>query len=147
MPFTLIIFFNLTYLGLYFGMVFMLYMFTLNWFWLFVGYPFLIGLISGLVIILPSGINYLIYKLYNLNWFSVITHIIAGILGVIYYYYYLKLNPPTFVNGNQSANILKVLWEYSWLKTILLFPIFIGIQLSVINIVFIPIKMKLEKIT
>lgn len=140
------IWFLLTYLGVFYGMVLMVWMFSLSWIWLIIGYTFLLGIISFLVGSLPALINFLILKFYRLNWFSIIAHSSAGLLGIVYFYYLIYQNPPEMVSGNESTLILKALWNQSWLKTILLIFPFIGLQLGLIHQgVFSPILMKLEE--
>lgn len=143
-PFTMIIWFLLTYLGVYYGMVLMLWMFSLGWIWLILGYTFLIGIISVLVNSLPALLNYLIIKFYKLTWFSIITHSMAGLLGIVYFYYLMYHNPPEVFSGTKSTPILKALWADSWLKTIMLMFPFIGLQFGLIfQGIFSPILMKL----
>ena len=145
-PITMFIWFLLTYFCVYYGMVLMLWMFSLSWIWLILGYTFLIGLISLLVNTLPAIINILILKFYQLNWFSIVFHSIAGLLGIIYFYYLIYQNPLEMVSGNESTPILKALWNQSWLKTILLMFPFLGLQLGIIyQGIFSPISMKLEE--
>jgi hypothetical protein len=140
------IWFLLTYFCVYYGMVLMLWMFSLSWIWLILGYTFLIGLISLLVNTLPAIINILILKFYQLNWFSIVFHSIAGLLGIIYFNYLIYQNPLEMVSGNESTPILKALWNQSWLKTILLMFPFLGLQLGIIyQGIFSPISMKLEE--
>jgi len=140
------IWFNLSYLGVYFAMVLMIWMFSLSWIWLILGYTILIGLISAVVGSIPMLINYLILKFYKLNWFSIIAHSVAGLLGIVYFYFQIYQNPPEAVSGFESTPILKALWSESWLKTILLIIPFIGLQLGLIyQGIFSPIIMKLEE--
>ncbi|MCR1025773.1 hypothetical protein NQT66_13200 [Cellulophaga baltica] len=145
-PITMFIWYLLTYLGLYYGMVLMLWMFSLSWIWLIVGYTFLIGIITFLVSSLPAIINLLILKFYRLNWVSVITHSIAGFFGIVYFYYLIFQNPPRMYSGLESTSILQALWNQSWLKTILLMFPFVGLQLGIIyQGIFGPIGMKLKE--
>lgn len=145
-PITIFIWYLLTHLGLYYGMLLMLWMFSLSWIWLIIGYTFLIGIISFLVNSLPGLIKVLILKFYRLNWFSIFAHSIAGLLGIINFYYFIYQNPPEMVNGNESIPILVALWNQSWLKTILLITPFIGLQLGLIyQGIFSPIIVKLEE--
>jgi len=120
-------------------------MFNLSWLWLIIGYTFLIGIISFLVYTLPALINFLILKFYRLSWFSIIVHSIAGLFGIIYFYYFIYQNPPVMVSGNETTSLLKALWNQSWLKTIFLIIPFIGLQIGLIyQGIFSPISMKLE---
>lgn len=145
-PVTMFIWFLVSYLGLYYGMVLMLWMFSLSWIWLILGYTLLIGIISTLVSTLPALINALILNFYKLTWFGIISHSIAGLLGIIYFYTLVYQNPPEMVSGTESTPILKALWSDSWLKTILLMFPFIGLQLGLIyQGVFAPVSMKLDE--
>jgi hypothetical protein len=145
-PITMFIWFLLTYLSLYYGMVLMLWLFSLSWIWLIIAYTFFIGIISFVVNSLPTLINYLILKFYGLSWFSIVAHSIAGLLGIIYFYYFIYQNQPTMVSGNESKPLLKAFWNQSWLKTILLIIPFLGLQMGLIyQGVFSPITMKKEK--
>lgn len=139
------IWYLLIYYGLYYGMFLMLKMFFLSWFWLIIGYSFLIGIIYFLVSSLPALVSLLILKFYRMNWFSIISHSIAGILGIVHFYYIMFENPPEMISGHESTPILKALWNESWLKTILLIFPFIGLQLGVIyQGIFSPVVVKLQ---
>lgn len=95
---------------------------------------------------LPAVINYLILKFYKFRWFSIITHSIAGVFGILYFYYLMYQNPPEMVIGNETTPILEALWDDSWFKTLLLMFPFIGLQLGLIyQGVFSPITLKLEE--
>ena len=144
-PFTLLIWFTITCYSIYYSAILMIWMFTLGWFWLIIGYTFLIGLISFLINSLPSVINYFILKLYKLNWFSIITHSIVVFIGIIYSYVFMIENPPEIVNGSQESNFLNYLWNESWIKTILLLFPFLGIQFGVFHqFVIAPFILKIE---
>lgn len=145
-PITMMIWYILCYLGLHYGMVLMLWMFSLSWIWLILGYTILIGIISTIVSSLPALINLLILRFYKLTWFSIITHSLAGLLGILSFYYLMYQNPPEMVSGTESTPILKALWNYSWLKTIFLMFPFIGLQLGLIyQGIISPITIKLEE--
>jgi hypothetical protein len=145
-PITMFIWFLLIYLEVYYGMVLMLWMFSLSWIWLILGYTFLIGLIAILVTLLPWLINELILNFYRWNWFSIIIHSITGLLGIVYTYYLIYQNPPQMLSGNVSTPILKALWNQSWPKTILFMIPFIGLQFALIyNGIFSPITTKLDE--
>lgn len=139
------IWYLLIYFGLYYGMILMLKMFFLSWIWLIVAYSFLIGIISFFVSSIPAIVSVLILKFYRMNWFSIITHSIAGIVGIIHFYYIMFENPPEMISGQQSTPILEALWNQSWLKTILLMFPFIGLQLGIIyQGIFSPIMVKMQ---
>lgn len=142
-PVTMLIWFLLTYSGVYYGTLLMIWMFTLSWVWLLFGYTILIGAISWLVGSLPAFINFLILRFYGINWFSVTIHSVSGLMGLVYIYTFLYQNPIEM--SNDSTPILKALWQESWLKTVLLMFPFIGLQLGIIyQAIFAPILMKLE---
>jgi hypothetical protein len=123
----------------------MLWMFSLGWFWLLIGYTLLFGIIASLVASLPAIIKVLILGFYRFSWFSIITHSIAGLLGIVYVYYVIYQNPPHMVSENETTPILKALWNESWLKTILLMFSFIGLQLGLIyQGIFSPITVKVS---
>jgi hypothetical protein len=144
-PITFVIWFLLTYYAVYFGMVLMIWMFSLDWIWLILGYSMLLGLISMLVNVLPILINNLILKFYKFSWFSVIAHSVAGLLAIIAFYYVIYQTPPEMVTGDRNISILKAFWEDSWLKTILLFIPFVTLQFMLIfQGVFNPIMIKLD---
>ncbi len=144
-PFTLLIWFAITCYSIYYSAILMIWIFTLGWFWLIFGYTFLIGLISFLINSSPSIINYIILKLYKLNWFSIITHSIVGFIGIIYSYVFIIENPPEIINGSQESNFLNYLWNESWIKTILLLFPFLGIQFGVFHqFVIAPFVLKIE---
>ncbi|MCM4171834.1 hypothetical protein DHD32_10100 [Arenibacter sp. TNZ] len=144
-PLTIFLWYLTAYLGIYFGVVLMTWMFSLSWIWLLLGYTFLIGLIFGLTNGIPSLLRYLILKLYGLNWFTAVVHSIAGLLGIIAVFAFFYSNPPEMVSGNMSVPILSAMWNSAPIKTIFLFIPFIGLILSLIYSTSIaPIIMKLE---
>ncbi|MCG2459809.1 hypothetical protein K8352_03540 [Flavobacteriaceae bacterium F89] len=146
-PFTMIIWFLVSYLGVYLGLALVLWVFSLSGILLVIGYSFLIAGISALVLSLPALINFVILKLYNLSWFSIIFHSLAGILGVLCFYYSMHLSPLQLFSNNGSTSILQTLWQTSSFKTILLMLPFIGIHLCLIYTgIFNPIAMKLHQL-
>ena len=80
----------------------------------------------------PSLLHYIILKLYDFSWFSVITHTIAGIFGLIVVLYFYSKNPPMLVVGDESYFVLRGMWIISPIKTIFLSMAFIWIILSVL---------------
>jgi hypothetical protein len=144
-PFTMLIWFLVSYLGVYLGLALVLWIFSLTGILLIIGYACLIGGIFALVFSLPALINMVILKIYDLNWFSIISHSLAGILGVFCFYYLMYQSPLQLFSENGSTSILQTLWQTSSLKTILLMLPFIGIHLSLIYTgIFNPIAMKLH---
>lgn len=144
-PFTMLIWFLVSYLGVYLGLALVLWIFSLTGISLIIGYSCLIGSILALVLSLPALINLVILKIYDLNWYSIIFHSLAGILGVFCFYYLMNQSPLQLFSKNGSTSILQTLWQTSSLKTILLMLPFIGIHLSLIYMgIFNPIAMKLH---
>ena len=145
MPITMLICFLLPYYGLYYSMLIIIWMFSFNWILLLFGYSIFIGIITFFVSSLPAIFSFLILKLYKMNWFSVISHSFAGLLGVILFYYFIYQFPPELVSGNETTPILKGMWNQSWFKTLLLIFPFIGLQLGILyQSILGPIIIKLD---
>ncbi len=145
-PFTMLIWFLVSYLGVYLGLALVLWIFSLTGILLAIGYFCLIAGILALVLSLPALINFVILKLYDLNWLSIIFHSLAVIFGVFCFYYLMNESTLQLFSRNGSTSILQTLWQTSSLKTILLMLPFIGIHLSLIYMgIFNPIAMKLHK--
>jgi hypothetical protein len=125
-----------TYYGIYFAIVLMTFMFSLRWIWLIIGFIFMIGTIFFLTNGIPSLLRILILKLYGLNWFTAISHSIAGLLGVIAIFYFLNSNPPELVSGNESVFILKGMWNEAPFKTIYLALPF---TVTILSLIWLPI--------
>jgi len=145
LPATIFIWYLTTYYGIYFAIVLMSFMFSLSWIWLIIGFTFMIGIIFSLTNGIPGLLRVLILKLYGLNWFSVITHSIAGLIGVISIFYFFYSNPPELVSGNESVFMLKGMWSEAPIKTIILAFPFAGLILSLIwSTIIAPISMKID---
>ena len=145
-PLTMAIWFVLTYSSIYYGILLMIWLHSLSWIWLILGYSILISVIHFIVSGLPSVINFLILRLYRFNWFSILAHSISGLLGIVYILIFLNQNPIESVSSTETTPIIKALWNESWLKTLLLLPAFAWLQFEIINSAVIrPNIMKLEK--
>ncbi len=144
-PLTAILWYLTAYYGFYYGIILIVWMFNLSWIWIILGYPFLIGFIFGLTNGIPSFLRFLILRLYGINWFSVIVHSVAGLIGIIMIFIFFKDNPIEYVSGKKSESLLRGMWSSSPLKTIILFIPFIGLILSLIySSTLAPILLKFE---
>lgn len=145
-PFTMLLWFLVTYYGIYYSIIGLSVIFFTSWIWLIIGYPFLIGIFGTIFISLPQLLRYLIIKLYGNNWFSIVSHSLAGAVGVIgilmFFFYY----PPTIEIGSSSYFILAGMWEVAPFKMIFLAIPFFGIVMALVILpVITPILMKLDE--
>jgi hypothetical protein len=144
-PITMILWYLTAYYGFYYGIILMIWMFNLSWIWIILGYPFLIGLIFGLTNGIPSVLRILVLRLYGTNWFSVIVHSIAGLIGIIMIFTFFKNNPIEYVSGDKTESLLSGMWDSSPIKTIVLFIPFIGLIISLLySTILAPILLKFE---
>lgn len=144
-PLTAILWYLIAYYGFYYGIVLIIWMFNLSWIWIILGYPFLIGLIFGLTNGIPSLLRFLILRLFGVNWFSIIIHSIAGLIGIIMIFIFFKNNPIEYISGNKSESLLCGMWNSSPVKTIILFIPFIGLIISLLySSILAPIMLKFE---
>lgn len=144
-PLTAILWYLTAYYGFYYAISLIVWMFNLSWIWIILGYPFLIGLIFGLTNGIPSLSRFLILRLFGLNWFSIIVHSIAGLIGIIMIFIFFKDNPIQSVSSDKSESLLSGMWSSSPLKTIILFVPFLGSIISLIySSTLAPILLKFE---
>jgi len=120
----------------------MVYVVSLSWLWLALGYLFLVGILFGVLVAIPSLLRVLILKIYGIGWFSCIAHSIAGAIGSVVFI----LNSHFYVLVDSKGNeifFLSGLWEMAPLKTFLwAFP-FSGIIISMIySTIIAPIYIK-----
>jgi hypothetical protein len=145
-PLTIILWYLTAYYGFYFGIVLIVWMFNLSWIWIILGYPFLIGFIFGITNGIPSLLRLLILRLFGINWFSVIVHSIAGLIGIIMIFIFFKNNPIESVSGNKSESLLSRMWNFSPIKTTVLIIPFFGLVISLLySSILAPIILKFEK--
>ena len=144
-PLTVILWYLTAYYGFYYAILLIVWMFNLSWIWIVLGYPFLIGLIFGLTNGIPSLLRFLILRLFGLNWFSIIVHSVAGLIGIIMIFIFFKDNPIQYVSGDKSESLLSGMWSSSPLKTIILFIPFLGLIFSLLySSTLAPILLKFE---
>lgn len=145
-PLTIILWYLTAYYGFYFGIVLLVWMFNLSWIWIILGYPFLIGVIFGITNGIPSLLRLLLLRLVGINWFSVIVHSIAGLIGIIMIFIFFKNNPIEYVSGNKSESLLSGMWNSSPIKTIVLIIPFFGLVISLLySSILAPIILKFDK--
>ena len=121
--------------GVFAGLV---YVFTINLIYFIFLYLVFIGIISA-IFTLPSIANsYLLDKLYNFSWLSVILHCLAGLFGI---FSYLK------ILYSSDSTSLSVFWSISWLKTLLLALPAFGLIIGMIYSIGIsPFLIKIDKL-
>ena len=144
-PVTMFLWFLTTYYGLYFTVIGMAFVFSLNWLWLIMGYLFLIGVIFGITTAIPGLLRLLILKFYGINWFSCIVHSLAGVIGVVQVIHFFGGNRPELIIGNKSVFILTGMWQIAPVKTLFLAFPFIGLVMSLLwSTIILPIYLKLS---
>lgn len=145
-PFTLIIWFLITYYGIYYSIVLMGSLFSIKWYWLLLIYPFLLGFIRSVVIEVPNLLRMYILKLYNFSWLFIIIHSLFGFLGIVSLaFMFNNFDIAHYVYNNNEVNIFKGMWLTSKVKFIILVIPITFLILSIIHSsVFIPVLTKLE---
>ncbi len=131
-PLTMLLWYLTTYYGIYAAVIGIAFVFSLSWFWLIIGYTFLIGVVYGISNGIPSLLRLLILKVYGINWFSCIVHSISGVVGLVQILRFYNANPPELVIGDESFFFLKGMWKVAPFKTILLTMPFLGLVISII---------------
>lgn len=144
-PLTMFLWYLTTYYGIYVAVIGMAFVFSLNWFWLIIGYTFLIGAVFGISNGIPSLLRLLVLKVYGINWFSCIVHSIAGVVGLVQILRFYSASPPELVIGDESFFFLAGMWKVAPFKTVFLAMPFLGLVISILwsNIIA-PIYIKLS---
>ncbi len=119
-PLTMILWYFASYIGFYATFPLMVWMWSLSWFWLIVGYPFFLGLISYFATLLHLIMNSLILKLYGSNWITTLLHSLSGLAGVVVAISFFYENPPLLVSGADSVFFLKGMWNHAPIKIVVL---------------------------
>lgn len=143
-PITMYLWYLTTYYGLYLIVLGMVFIVSLRWFWLIIGYLLLIGILFGASNAIPGLLRLLILKSYGINWFSCIVHSLAGAVGAGFFILSLPLCVLVSVEGDEVF-FLTGIWEMAPLKTFLVpFP-FAGIIISLLwSTIIFPIYIKLS---
>ena len=84
LPLTMILWYLTAFYGTYIAVIGVMFMFSLSWLWLIIGYLFFVGAVFGISNGLPSLLRFIILKYYGKNWFSSVLHSLAGIIGVVH---------------------------------------------------------------
>jgi len=146
LPLTTFLWYLSAYFGFYYGVVLMIWMFNLSWIWIIIGFPFIFGFSYGLTNGIPTVFRYLVMKLYVLNWFTVIIHSIAGLLGIIMIIVFFKNNPIEYVSSSGNVSLLKGMWKTHPVKLVVLFIPFLSLIFSLMySAIITPILMKVDE--
>jgi hypothetical protein len=141
-PITMFLWYLTTYYGLYIVVLGMIFIVTLSWFWLIMGYLFLIGLLFGISNSIPGLLRLLILKIYGINWFSCIVHSLAGAIGAGFFI----LNLPSCVLVSEKGDevfFLTGMWKMAPFKTVFFAFPFAGIIISLLwSTIISPINIK-----
>jgi hypothetical protein len=130
-PLTMFLWYLTTYYGLYLAVLGMVFIISLNWFWLIMGYLFLIGILFGISSAIPGLLRLLILKIYGINWFSCIVHSLAGAVGAGFFIVNLPLCVLVSVEGDEVF-FLTGMWEMAPFKTVFFAFPFAGIIISLL---------------
>ena len=130
-PVTLAIFYLLAYYGIYLSILGYVFMFSVGWFWIIVGYGILIGIAYSISIGIPNLLRMLIIYFYGFSWFIIIIHALAGLVGLINVFSLLYSNPPLIEPG--SVFFLKGMWNQAPLKTLFVGLPFVFIFLGTVG--------------
>lgn len=143
-PLTMFLWYLTAYYGLYLAVLGMIFIFSLNWFWLIVGYLFLIGILFGISNAIPGLLRLLILKIYGINWFSCIVHSLAGAVGAGFFIANLPLCVLVSVKGDEVF-FLTGMWKIAPVKTAFLAFPFVGLVISLLwSTIIFPVYIKLS---
>ena len=144
-PLTMFLWYLTTYYGLYLALLGMVFIVSLNWFWLIMGYLFLIGILFGISNAIPGLLRLLILKIYGINWFSCIVHSLAGAVGAGFFIVSLPLCVLVSVEGDEVF-FLTGMWEMAPFKTVFFAFPFAGIIISLLwSTIVVPIYIKFSE--
>lgn len=130
-PITMFLWYLTTYYGLYLVILGMVSIVSLSWFWLIIGYLFLIGILFTISNVIPGLLRLLILKIYGINWFSCIVHSLAGAIGAGFFVLNLPLCVLVSLEGDEVF-FLTGMWEMAPFKTLLFAFPFAGIIISLL---------------
>ncbi len=128
----MILWYLISYYGIYLILLTLIFMFSISWFWLIIGYNLLIALVYSIVFSLPLLLRMIILKMYRFNWVLILLHVAAGAFGLYHVFMNFYLNPPEIVIGNEPVFFITGMWDISPFRTILLALPFIGFLLGAI---------------
>lgn len=123
LPVTMLFTYFIVYYSAYYTIIGLAYFFTWSWFWVLIFFPIAISVIY-LITSLPGLILNVTYEaLYKNSWLSIILHSTVAAYSVFLVYMFLK---------HESNISIKVFWEVSKFKTIILFFPGLGIIAGII---------------
>jgi len=123
-PFTMILWFTLTYYSLSLTFMGMIYLFTINFWIIFFFFFILISLLYGITVSFPALLKMGIMWIYGKSKTISILHALAGLIGIINFIYMML--------GFDLGGLIGSMWEESKLKFIMLFMPYIGMIFAVI---------------
>ncbi len=148
LPITLLLFYIISFYGVFFSILLMIWIFSLSWIWIILFSTFLFGIVYSLTNQIPTIFKLIVLKFYGVSWFIVIVHTISGILGLMEIGYRFYNNGLFLDIDDNSIFIFEAMWQESPFKLMFLAIPFIGILLSLIwSIVFAPIQFKIDNST
>lgn len=147
-PFTLILWFLITYYGIYYSIIIMGVLFSLKWYWFILSYSILIGFTFGIIVEIPNLLRIYILKLFNFKWLFLIAHSLSGLLGVVLLIYmFNEYDFAHYVYQGEEISLFKSMWLTSKIKFIILFIPFSLVVISILySSILIPVLTKLELI-
>lgn len=125
-PFTMLLWFIITYFSLVIVLISLIFIFSLGWFWIIMGASFLTGIIYTITASLLLLLNNYIVKFYGYNWFSIITHSTIGLIAFIVFIIHYLFEPYDKGNGQGEVLFYTEMWDISPLITILFTFTFLG---------------------
>jgi len=131
-PFTIILYYCIAYLGIFLTQAFTVYMFSLSWIWIIIGYTFFMTIIMLIVSGPTSALAIKLNKLYNKNKLIMILHSIAGSVGIIVSLYAIYSDPPSIISGEGNMLFTDYMWDNYPVKTIFAILFFLTILVSFI---------------
>jgi hypothetical protein len=138
LPLTLLLFYCFTYYGIYYSLLGFVFLYSLSWIWLILGFSIIFGLLTIVISEIPSLLRILIFKMYNYNKGVVILHTIAGFIGLIAILYFFYLNP--IGNSAENSSFLGFMWNQAPFKTIVICAAYISFIISfLISSLYLPI--------
>ncbi len=136
LPFTLVLWFLVSYLSVYYGLFLTTWMFSLDWIWLLIVWTLFSGLFSLVVHGLPGLFQVGVIELYKRNFAIITLHSIVGFMGFLYFYFLIYNFPPALIADNNAVPLLSGMWAKSWLKTLILVPSYVYLHLSLLYFTF-----------
>ncbi len=129
LPLTMLVSYLIAFYGLYFGIIGLIYIFSFNWFWILIAYPFLVGILFGITYGIPNLLKFYILRIYDFKLIPNILHSIGGLIGIVEITIFF-ISKSSSNSSNQG--LIDSFWEESPFKTIILALPAIGLIISII---------------